>query len=242
LTAKGVFSPHFGAYLHSDFNQNIYPKIKKLMQKPNALLLVASLFFTLGATLASPRGPLSDTILTSAETAFATGQLQRTAGLVRGSIEGLSPAQLSFKPAPNAWSINDVMEHIALAEQGLYFVVNQALQAPPNPAKRDSITVTANDVVKRLTNRNFKAQSPEMIKPSGKFPDARQAEAAFEKSRATTIGFLAQNNRNFKERYWYHPATGTIDLYLTIVLIAAHSERHFLQIEEVKQHPAFPKA
>jgi hypothetical protein len=81
-----------------------------------------------------------------------------------------------------------------------------------------------------------------MIKPTGKFPDARQAESAFEKSRATTIGFVEQNNRNLKERYWYHPATGTIDLYLTIVLIAAHSERHFLQIEEVKQHPAFPKA
>jgi hypothetical protein len=34
---------------------------------------------------------------------------------------------------------------------------------------------------------------------------------------------------------------GTIDAYQGLVLLAAHGQRHVLQILEIKQHPNFPK-
>ena len=38
-----------------------------------------------------------------------------------------------------------------------------------------------------------------------------------------------------------HPALKTIDAYQMMLLLSAHSERHTLQINEVKADPSYPK-
>jgi hypothetical protein len=44
-----------------------------------------------------------------------------------------------------------------------------------------------------------------------------------------------------KNHFTLHPAFGTINTYQLLLLLSGHSERHTLQIEEVKANPAFPK-
>jgi hypothetical protein len=54
--------------------------------------------------------------LTDFERDFALSHLYASEKMFLVSVEGLSPAQLNFRAAPNRWSIAECAEHIALAE------------------------------------------------------------------------------------------------------------------------------
>ncbi|HRH60365.1 MAG TPA: DinB family protein [Chitinophagaceae bacterium] len=178
--------------------------------------------------------------ITEAQRAYAVAELQRTKNLLEKELKGLNDEQLKFKPAPDKWSIAEVVEHIALAENGIFQITQATLKAPADSLKRKEIKVTEADIKQRLTNRTTKVQSPEIIKPTGQFPSATAAYQAFTNRREATIQYISTTNDDLLNHFWQHPATGTIDLYQTILLIAAHSERHILQIIEVKSDGNFP--
>jgi len=80
-----------------------------------------------------------------------------------------------------------------------------------------------------------------MLQPVGRFANIQQAKDFFNNARQKNIDFVQLTNENLRNRYWQHPATGTIDLYQTILLLSAHCERHAAQIEEVKKGEGYPK-
>lgn len=181
-------------------------------------------------------------VITQAQRDYAVSELQRTKNLLEKEFSALTDEQLKFRPAPDKWSIAEIVEHIALAENGIIQVTQSALKGPADSLKRSQITVTDLDIKNRLTNRATKVQSPEIIKPTGKFPSAAVAYQAFASRRVATIEYIATTDDDLLHHFWQHPATGIIDLYQTILLIAAHSERHILQIMEVKADKSFPLA
>jgi len=63
----------------------------------------------------------------------------------------------------------------------------------------------------------------------------------FVKARRSTIDYVSTTQDDLLNHFWQHPATGTIDLYQSILLISAHAQRHILQIEEIKASANFPK-
>ena len=60
---------------------------------------------------------ISDTGLTTEEITTASRHLSVTRGFLLESVGGLSPAQWDFKPASDAWSAAENMEHIVLIER-----------------------------------------------------------------------------------------------------------------------------
>lgn len=179
--------------------------------------------------------------LTDAERKHALDLLQKTREDLIESVKGLSNEQLTYKPGPSRWSIAECLEHIALAETGIFQMEQGAMKAPADPAKRSEITVTDEQVVQILTNRSGKMQSPDIIKPTGRFPSAQASLQAFSQQREKVMDYIKTTPDDLRTHYWKHPATGTIDAYQTLLLIAAHMERHRLQIEEVKASAGFPK-
>lgn len=122
-------------------------------------------------------------------------------------IVGLSEAQLKFKPSPDKWCIAEVMEHIGLTEMGIGEIVQQKLKTPADSTKRTEIKVTDEQIKQRLNNRSGKVQSPEIIKPTGRFTDIKQAIAFFTNARNVNIEFIQTTQEDLKDRYWQHPAT-----------------------------------
>ena len=59
---------------------------------------------------------VADTGLTTEEITTASRHLSVTRGFLLESVGGLSPAQWDFKPASDAWSVAENMEHIVLIE------------------------------------------------------------------------------------------------------------------------------
>jgi len=184
---------------------------------------------------------LKDTTLTDPERAYLMNVLAETQVLYEKSVAGVTKEQAAFKPDWNRWSINEILEHIALAEIGIFTIVQGELQKPAEPSRRAEIKVEDEQIVKILTNRSGKAQSPEQIRPTGRFPNMQIAMGAFQKQHTQIIDFVRTTPHNLRERYWKHMATGVIDLYQSLILIAAHTQRHLLQLEEVKANLNYPK-
>jgi len=180
--------------------------------------------------------------LTDSERDFALSHLYASEKMFLVSVDGLSPAQLNFRAAPNRWSIAECAEHIALAEDFIFGVVTG--QVMKSPAVPDHKASDADDqkVIAATVDRSQKFKAPEPIRPSSKFASVDEAVAHFEKSRARVLDYVRSGQDDLRHHLAEMPASGTpIDGYQWILLLSAHTERHVAQIEEVKADPNFPK-
>jgi hypothetical protein len=197
------------------------------------LLLAFSLIsFAISGLTAAP--------LTPEELARAREHLQKTSAAFVASTAGLSEAQLNFKPGPTRWSVAEVAEHIAAAEDGLRDLIEgQVLQAP---ARTESVNVKEIDdfVLAVIPDRTNKVQAPEPLLPSKRFGGLAGSLKHFKESRAKTIALLEQT-KDLRDHAIDSPLGKKLDAYQWLLFISAHSERHTKQINEVKADPNFPK-
>jgi len=200
-----------------------------------SLFLLASL---LASTIFSI--PLKDGI-TDAERKFAMKEFQRTKQRFLDDVKGLSAQQLSFKADTSRWSIAQCIEHIALAENLIWQWTQGTLSQPPTPEKAAEVKVTDEQILKRMIDRSQTFKAPEMLQPVGKFASTDAAIEAYTRRRDSTINYISTTKDDLKNHFVQHPALGTINTYQLLLLLSGHSERHTLQIEEVKANPAFPK-
>jgi len=178
---------------------------------------------------------------TSEDRAAALAYLQKTeAGVIEGA-KGLSEAQLNFKAAPDRWSVAQVLEHLASAEDMLFGLVQtQVMTAPARPAGED---VKAIDelILTAIPDRTQKRSAPEPLIPNDRFHGAQASLEHFEASRAKTIAFL-KDTKDLRDHVLDSPLGKKLDAYQWLLFIAAHSERHTKQLLEVKADPNFPKS
>ena len=170
----------------------------------------------------------------------AVKYLESTKQGVADATKGLSAAQWNFKPAPDKWSVAEVTEHIAAAEDFIRgMVVEKVMVAPARPAGEDVVAIDEM-VVKMVPDRSHTAQAPEPLKPSNRFGSPEGSLKHFMEARATTEDFLTKTP-DLREHAADSPMGKKLDGYEWVLFIAAHSERHTKQILEVKANPNFPK-
>jgi len=178
--------------------------------------------------------------LTQADRDKAMTYLESTRQGVVDATKGLSPAQWNFKAAPDRWSVAEVTEHIAAAEDYIRgMVVEKVMTAPARPAGEDVAALDAM-VVQAIPDRSQKKQAPEPLKPTNRFGSPDGSLKHFFEARATTEDFLTKTT-DLREHAADSPLGKKLDGYEWVLFIAAHSERHTKQILEVKADPNFPK-
>jgi len=177
--------------------------------------------------------------VTQAEKDRALQYLESTKKGVLDATKGLSEAQWNFKPAPDRWSVAQVMEHIAAAEDFIRGMVKEkVMTAPAGDATRD-VKKTDEAVLMMVPDRSHKAQAPEPLVPTNRFGSPEASIKHFVETRAETEEFL-KTTTGLRDHVADSPL-GKLDGYEFILFIAAHSERHTKQINEVKADPNFPK-
>lgn len=179
--------------------------------------------------------------ITKKERKETVNYLKQTKKDLLKAVKGLSEAQLNFKASPERWSIAECLEHITLAEMGLWQMYQGGMQQAADSTKRADIKVTSEQIITGLTDRSKKATAPEVAVPKGTFKSYEATFAAFNKSRDSMIDYLKMTSDDLKNHTLQHPAFGTIDARQFMLSMAAHGKRHTLQIEEVKASPNFPK-
>src|SRR5438309_2937566 len=201
------------------------------MKKRNLTMLVAILSLAASAWAQS---------LTQADRDRAVKYLESTRQGVQDATAGLSQAQWNFKPAPDRWSVAEVTEHIAAAEDFLRgMVTDQVMKAPSRPAGED-VKAIDEMVLTAVPDRTHKAQAPEPLKPTNRFGSPEASLKHFLESRQRTEDFLKSTN-DLRAHATDSPMGKQLDAYEWMLFIAAHSDRHTKQILEVKADPKFPK-
>ncbi len=171
----------------------------------------------------------------------AMSELHATRKLFLDAIAGLSPQQWNFKPGPGRWSIAEVAEHVALTERALFEVATvKALRTPPaapNPEarKRDE------QLLKLFVDRGSKLTAPPASSPAGRWKSAQSLAADFKKDRDRAIAYAETTRDELRAHSLPHRAFQSLDAYQWILLMAGHTHRHVLQINEVKADPRFPR-
>ena len=159
------------------------------------------------------------------------------------AIEGLTPAQWTFKSAPDRWSIQECAEHIVTVEQVVENqVIAKALTGPREPLRRAEVKFTDGFLIAALPDRSHKAQAPEMVAPKGRLATREAVLEAFGANRKALEGQIESSPLDWRTRFGTHPLFGALDLYQWVLLASGHTARHTLQIEEVKRSPGYPAA
>jgi len=181
--------------------------------------------------------------LTQHDRDFAIASMQATRKIFLDSVAGLSPEQWNFKAAPDRWSIAECAEHIALSEDFISGLAkNQVMKTPATPEKRQEVKVTDQEILDKTPDRRQKFKAPEPIAPKKTFAEPDQAVAHFKESRDKNIEYIETTQDDLRDHFLPHPAFGPLDGYQWLLLMSAHTERHTLQILEVKADPKFPKS
>lgn len=179
--------------------------------------------------------------VSQAEKERALQYLESTKQGVLDATKGLSDAQWNFKAAPDRWSVAQVMEHLAAAEDMLRGVTQeQVMKSPAVPLRSaEEIRKADESVMTMVPDRTHKAQAPEPLKPTNRFGSPQAAQKHFLESRSATEEYL-KTAPGLRAHLGDSPL-GKLDGYEFVLFTAAHSERHTKQILEVKADPNFPK-
>jgi len=180
--------------------------------------------------------------VTQADKDRALAYLESTKKGVVDATKGLSDAQWNFKPAPDRWSIAEVMEHLAAAEDMIRGMDQEQVMKTPAIPPRDPAELQKIDagVMAQVPDRSHKISAPEPLRPTNRFGSPADAEKHFVESRAVTEEYL-KTTPDLRAHATDSPMGVKLDGYEWVLLIAAHSERHSKQMLEVKADPNFPK-
>src|SRR5262245_7299158 len=134
----------------------------------------------------------NDATLTKQDRELAIKYLKETEKNFLNSVKGLSDEQWKFKPAPDKWSVAEVSEHVALAENFLSKMVAEQIMKTPeaSPEKRAAVKGKEEEIMKVVPDRSQKAQAPEELKPHNAFPSRDALLKAFTTKRDANIEYI----------------------------------------------------
>jgi hypothetical protein len=153
-----------------------------------------------------------------------------------GSVDGVDEAACRLRPAENRWSVLECAEHVAVAEEVMLGLVTGERKArDPEGPKRDD------RILRSGTDRSTRFDASDQSQPRGRFSTVSEAVAHFRATRQRTLRLVEQTGEDLRAREVTHPhrAVGVISTYECLLLMGAHAQRHALQIEEVKNSPAY---
>ena len=177
--------------------------------------------------------------MTGSEREFAIRQLLEGRDALFRATAGLTGAQLHFKPQPDTWSIADCVEHLAVTEDLLFSLI---AKGAPNPDGVPLDPAKDGRMVAAIVDRSRKFSAPPAVRPRAHFASPAVAVQHFHDGRERALAYTRNCTEDLRRLFAPHPVLGEIDCYRCLLLLALHPARHAAQIEEIKQHPQFPKA
>jgi hypothetical protein len=178
------------------------------------------------------------------DTKFLLNYLKQTRQDFLKSIKGLSEAQWNYKASPERWSIAECAEHITLAEDFIREAYEKTMKAPAaSDEEKAKANIPDEKLIAMLTDRSQKFKAAEPLQPvKHQWPTAAAITKEFNARRDKTVQIAKSTpETDLRAHVADSPVGAPLDGYQFLELIAAHSKRHTLQIEEVKADANYPK-
>jgi hypothetical protein len=171
--------------------------------------------------------------LTDRERQRLIAHLDMTASWLADEVSGLSPDQLAFRRAPEAWTILEVVDHLLVVGPIYWQDLQSALKTPGGRTSPSTDT----DILWYGIDRTNREKAIPSEVPKG-LRDLQSGLETHRKLHARLVEYIRSTNDDLRSHIVERQSC---DAYQWALLISTHEQRHILQIREIKADPAFPK-
>jgi len=172
--------------------------------------------------------------LTSAERQHLVAHLEVTAAWLADEVADLTASQAGFRPAPDAWTIAEVLEHLVVVAPIYWQDLQSALK---QPAGAGLSVMKDEDVLWYGIDRTAKEQAIPGERPSGALRNLGAGMETYRKHHGRLLQYIKTTGDDLRSHF---VPRQRCDAYQWALLISTHEQRHVLQIREIKGHPRFP--
>jgi hypothetical protein len=161
--------------------------------------------------------------------------LDRTRAVLRDAVDAVSPPLRERRPAPERWSVAEIVEHLSLVESRLaqrIAALPIAAPAEPTPPSRPGALVGSIDVA-RVLDRGRTVVAADAVHPHPGCTFDFAWSALEESRQRLRDAVLARDGIPAGDARFPHPALGTLDIHQWVVFAGYHEERHAAQIRDV---------
>ena len=215
------------------------------------------------------RAAASETI-SDADRAYLLSHLQMTREFVQDTTRGLTKEQWVYQPRPGSWSIAQCIDHLARTEEYVLQLVRERLltsaepllgafpsaskgrKPVPEQPRRMSIVEDA-FILRGMTDRTSAVAVPvdrrppiEEIAPRTSITEPHSALEHFLDVRATTLEYIRTTQDDLRGHFSQAAARPEfpvkfLDAYQWLLRMSAHTERHLVQIHDVRRSDRYPR-
>ena len=178
---------------------------------------------------------LAAAAMTALERQRLVAHLEMTNAWLPDEVSGLSPAQLQFRPAPGAWSILEVAEHLTIASPIYWRQFHAAMKGSAGRFTRAS---TDEDILWYGVDRIHREKAIPSEEAKGRLRDLRPAIDTLRRLHGEMLEYIKTTDDDLRGHFVERQGS---DAYQWLLLISTHEQRHILQIREIKARPGFPK-
>jgi len=176
-----------------------------------------------------------------ADRKYLLENLQRSRDELIKETKGLSKAQWSFKESPDRWSINQVVEHIAIWELLMTHSIGIQLRDKPHPElskDRTGDSLNLKFIMEEKQHHSLEYTKPFSYTIPMGLNELNSNVAWLLKMRNESIELVKTTSQDLRAHYLTGDDSNTHQTYITLF---GHTDRHLRQIRKVKQHPKYPK-
>jgi len=163
--------------------------------------------------------------------------LDTTRGTLCAAVDTVPSALRETRPAPDRWSVANVLEHLTRVEEQITRLLAKRLadsrDAGALPPETRSSPILESIDHRLLLDRTRRITAGERVFPTGTM-DSAAALAALENSRAALRHLvISYDGADLSVVTLPHPVLGVIDGYGWVEFIGTHEARHAAQIREI---------
>ena len=170
-------------------------------------------------------------------------------------LENLNDVQQTFRPADDAWSIAEIMEHLSIIEKnmvqlmGMLLAKTESAAAAANVGAHDAGDASPAGGARPFqpfsmdalidTVKDKKLTAPEQMRPGGQISLA-DSLAALQATRAAIESLRPRlEAADLSVAAYPHPFWGDLNLAQWLAFIGLHEGRHLKQVERLMAVPGF---
>lgn len=167
--------------------------------------------------------------MNDSDRARALELLRESSSALEESVLGIEPADAARRPQDWGWTIAEIVEHVAIAEEQMYAALTTRYREMPEASHN---TEKERTILRGALDRSHKISSPEVSRPAGRFGTMAAGLAHFRDCRARTIAYVEQCQDDLRRRTVKHPIAGVVTGYEYLTILALHPARHAAQIRQ----------
>ena len=151
------------------------------------------------------------------------------------AVEHVPVPLRSQRPAPDRWSVAEILEHLVIIEQRAATIVRELAASAPACGAEAAGDGGMQFDRSILRDRSVRVMAPPMIQPTGTM-DAATAWKALQVTRTVLLDEIrAAEGRDLAAVSRAHPRLGPLTGYEWIAALGGHEERHTAQIAEIAE-------